>query len=166
MVTENDERERTRRIALEFLGVRDRSVREMRERLQKRGCPASAIDTVVSDLEALRLLDDRTFVRRWVESRRQRRPEGVPKIVQDLVKRRVERAVVDEVLAEFDGELGSPDEALELLRRQRGGHLGLEATAAQRRMFGLLARRGFDSDTARDAVERAWREFETETHEL
>ena len=82
-----EERDRARRIALDLLEVRDRSVKEIRERLRRRGCSPGAIDTVVADLEALRLLDDRAFVRRWVESRRSRRPEGAPKITRDLARR-------------------------------------------------------------------------------
>lgn len=151
-----------RRIALELLGVRDRSVKEMRDRLHRRGCSAAAVATAMGDLEAVGLLDDRALVRRWVDSRRERRPEGAPKVVKDLLKRGVDRAVVDEVLAEYGDGLGSPQEALALLRRQRQRYAGLGETAARRRMYGLLARRGFDADTARDAVERAWSEMKPE----
>lgn len=155
-----DARAQTRRIAMELLDVRDRSVREMRERLARRGCPPEAVDAVVADLEAVHLLDDRAFVRRWVESRRARRPEGAPKIAMDLVKRRIDREVIAEVLAELDADLGSEDEALALLRRQRGRYETLDETTALRRMLGVLARRGFDADTARSAAARVWAEIE------
>lgn len=134
----------------------------MRDRLAKRGCELTDIDTVVCDLEDLGLLDDRKFVQRWIETRRQRRPEGVPKVMRDLLRRGVDKAVIEQVLGELDDELGSRDEALELLRRNRNRYLGLEATKAQRRMYGLLARRGFDPDTTRTAVERAWSEMESD----
>ncbi len=134
----------------------------MRDRLARRGCELTDIDTVVRDLEDLGLLDDRKFVQRWIETRRQRRPEGVPKVMRDLLRRGLDKAVIEQVLAELDDELGSRDEALELLRRNRNRYLGLEATKAQRRMYGLLARRGFDPDTTRTAVERAWSEMESD----
>ena len=160
MVSEIEERESTRRIALELLEVRDRSVKEIRERLRRRGCAPAAIDKVVGDLEALRLLDDHAFVRRWVDSRRSRRPEGVPKIALDLARRGIEPAVVEEVLAEYGDDLGTGREALSLLLRQRSRYWGLDRETARRRMYGLLARRGFDADTAREAVDRAWSEIE------
>ena len=160
-----DEPDKTKRIAFDLLGVRDRSVKEMRERLQRRGCPAAAIDTVVADLEALRLLDDHAFVRKWIESRRERRPEGTPKIARDLMRRGVARAVVDEVLSEFDGQIGTEDEAVTLLRRQRPRYHGLDQATTQRRMYGLLARRGFDPDTVREAVDHAWSEIESESQQ-
>jgi regulatory protein len=152
---------KTRRIALEFLGVRDRSVREMRERLLKRGREVADIDTVVADLEALGLLDDHKFVRRWIETRRERRPEGVPKVMRDLLRRGIDKQVIEQILQELDEDLGSPDEALELLLRSRSRYAGLEKVKGQRRMYGLLARRGFDPDTTRQAVERAWSEIES-----
>ena len=153
-------RDKTRRIAQDLLGVRDRSVKEMRERLAKRGQAADDIDTVVADLEALGLLNDHKFVRRWIETRRQRRPEGVPKIMRDLLRRGLDKQVIEQVLSEHD-DLGSPDEALELLRRNSVRYVGLEKMKAQRRMYSLLARRGFDPDTTRQAVASAWSEIES-----
>jgi regulatory protein len=154
--------DKTRRIALDLLGVRDRSIKEMRERLAKRDCAAADIDTVVADLEALSLLDDHKFVHRWIETRRQRRPEGVPKVIRDLLRRGIDKSVIEQVLSELDRDLGSRDEALELLRHNSGRYTGLEAMKAQRRMYGLLARRGFDPETTRHAVERAWSEIESD----
>ena len=159
-VSEIEERENARRIALDLLEVRDRSVKEIRERLQRRGCTPAAIDTVVGNLEALRLLDDRAFVRRWVETRRSRRPEGAPKITRDLARRGIDPSLIEEVLAEFGDDLGSGAEALSLLRRQRTRYRGLDRETARRRMYGLLARRGFDPDTVQQAVTRAWSEIE------
>lgn len=153
--------ESARRIALDLLEVRDRSVKEIRERLRRRGCTPAAIDKVVDDLEALRLLDDRAFVRRWVEGRKWRRPEGVPKIAVDLARRGIEPAVVEEVLAEYGDDLGTGKEALSLLRRQRSRYWGLDRETARRRMYGALARRGFDADTAREAADLAWSEIES-----
>lgn len=154
-----EERDSARRIALDLLEVRDRSVKEIRDRLRRRGCSPAAIDTVVADLEALRLLDDRAFVRRWVESRKSRRPEGAPKITRDLARRGIDPAVIGEVLEEYGDDLGSGREALYLLRRQQARYRGLDPGTARRRMHGLLARRGFDPDTAQEAVERAWSEI-------
>jgi regulatory protein len=153
-------REKTRRIAFDLLGVRDRSVKQMRERLAKRGCATSDIDTVVADLEALGLLDDFKYVRRWIETRRERRPEGVPKVTRDLLRRGIDKAAIEQVLAELDVDLASGEEALQLLHRNSGRYAGLDALKARRRMMGLLARRGFDPETTRKAVETAWSEFE------
>jgi regulatory protein len=153
-------REKTRRIAFDLLGVQDRSVKQMRERLARRGCAVGDIDTVVADLEALGLLDDDKFVRRWIETRRERRPEGVQKVMRDLLRRGIDKAAIEQVLSELDVELGSGDEALQLLRRSRGRYAGLEPMKARRRMIGLLARRGFDPETTRQAVDTAWSEFE------
>ena len=153
-------REKARRIAFDLLGVRDRSVKQMRERLAKRGCAAHDIDIVVADLEDLGLLDDFKFVRRWIETRRERRPEGVPKVTRDLLRRGIDKAAIEQVLSELEVDLASGDEALQLLRRNSGRYAGLDATKARRRMMGLLARRGFDPETTRKAVETAWSEIE------
>ena len=161
MASEVEERESARRIALDLLEVRDRTVKEIRDRLHRRGCSPEAIDKAVVDLEAMRLLDDRAFARRWVEGRRSRRPEGAPKITRDLARRGIDPAVIGEVLAEYGDDLGSGEEALSLLRRLQARYRGLDRDTARRRMYGLLARRGFEPDTVREAVERAWSEIES-----
>ena len=151
----SEEVTKTRRIALELLAVRDRSVREMGERLVRRGCKQDAIDTVVPDLCDKGLLDDSTFVRRWVSSRLENRPEGRIKLIQDLCKRGIDRSLAEQVLAEFEDDIGTDDVADRVLARVAHRYTGIEHDAARRRMYGLLARRGFDPDTTRAAVERA-----------
>ena len=86
----------------------------------------------------------------------------MPKIALDLTRRGIERDVVEEVLAEYGDDLGTGREALSLLLRQRSRYWGLDRDTARRRMYGLLARRGFDADTSREAVDRAWSEIERE----
>ena len=154
-----------RRIALELLGVRDRSVKEMRDCLRRRRCADDVIAQVVIDFESMRMLDDRAFARRWIENRIEHRPEGVLKLILDLTRRGVDRKMVEEVLAEFNDHVGSEEAALLLLNRVKHRYRGLEHDVARRRIFGLLARRGFDSVTARAAVNRVLEETEQEAME-
>jgi len=152
--------EAVRQLALKYLGAHDRTERELRERLERRQCPAAAVDAVLARLKAVGLVDDEAVARRWVEARLAERPTGSARLVQDLRRRGVDGAVVQRVLGELADRIGTEAGALALLRRVAGRYRGLEAAAAQRRMHGLLARRGFDPDTAARAVETAWREME------
>jgi regulatory protein len=154
---------KTRRIALDLLAVCDRTVREMGDRLVRRKCSQDAIRVVVADLCRTGLLDDHTFVRRWVGGRLERRPEGWIKLIQDLCKKGIERSVAEQVLAEFEDDIGTGDAADRVLTRVLHKYSKLEPDAARRRMYGLLARRGFDPDTAGAAVERALVESEDTT---
>ena len=61
--------------------------------------------------------------------------------------------IIESTLAEFADEVGSKKAALGLLQSRMSRYSGLERPVAERRMRDLLARRGFDGDTTRVAVE-------------
>lgn len=157
-----EEVEEARQVALRFLGSRDRSEYEIRQKLQRRHCAPAVIDQVVDRLKAARLVDDETFARRWIEYRLSERPSGAPRYIQDLRRKGIAQATIEAVLAEFGDEIGSRVSAVALLRRVEGRYRGLEETTARRRMLGVLARRGFDPETTRSAVDLILGELESQ----
>ena len=157
-----EEVEEARQVALRFLGSRDRSEYEIREKLQRRQCTPAIIDQVLDRLKASMLVDDEAFARRWIEYRLSERPSGAPRYVQDLRRKGIARATIEAVLAEFGDEVGSRASAVALLQRVEGRYRSLDETTARRRMLGLLARRGFDPETTRSAVEQVLGELESQ----
>ena len=152
--------EEARQMALQYLGARDRTERELRDRLKRRGCAPAAIEAALERLVAARLVDDEALARRYVEVRMSERPAGAIRLAQDLRRRGVDRGIVDRVLEEYADRIGTDAAALDLLRRVSKRYRGLDSTTARRRMYGMLARRGFDPETTARAVETAWREME------
>jgi regulatory protein len=75
-----------------------------------------------------------------------------------LGRKGIDAEVVEQVLAEFV-DVGTEETAFQLLSSQAQRYRGMEEMRAKRRMYGLLARRGFDSDTASRAVDQAWAEL-------
>ena len=139
---------------MRYLGNQDRTVNQVRRKLDERGFEQSVIEATLADLGRARLLDDRAFARRWIESRMEDRPAGELRFEQDLQSRGVAPDVIAEVLAEFDDTVGSEAAALQVLRSHRWRYAGLGGEKARRRMWGLLSRRGFDADTSQSAVEQ------------
>ena len=152
--------QKARHLALDYLGRRDRSVREVREKLLTKEFPDTVVEQVVDGLQKAALLDDRNFARRWIESKMRNRPSGPARIVQDLQRRGVERNIVEEVLEEFQGALGTEEEATALLRGQQWRYAGLEKAKAHRRMGSYLGRRGYQLEIVYKAVKTVWQEIE------
>ena len=159
-MAQEDEIRRARSIGLTFLGARDRSVQEMRERLQKNRFSPEVIDEAIADLRRLNLLDDRTFTRRWVESRLQGTAAGRGRFAHDLRRKGVHPDIIAAVLEEFKDCLESEAAAVNLLRRAARRYRGLDMVKAKRRMFGLLGRRGYERETAMKAIDQVWEEME------
>ena len=152
--------ERTRELALAYLSRADRTVSQVRDRLARKGCRVEAVDQVIDALKQERLLDDMAFAHRWIEYGLERRPAGAPKFRQDLHRKGVDREIVETALAGFADQVGSKEVALRLLRGLAGRYTGLEQRVAKRRMFELLARRGFEESTTMEAVDEILAELE------
>ena len=146
--------------AARFLEARSRSITEVRRRLGRSGYRSELVDGAIVRLTELGMLDDEAFGRAWVESRDRARPRGEIALRRELALKGVDRAVVDDLLAERR-ELGGPRvdggsvdlEAARRLLARNERSLGRVPDPRQRRQraYALLARNGFDPETCREA---------------
>ena len=145
---------------LRFLEARSRSVAEVRRRLGDAGYRSELIEDTIGRLIEIGVLDDEQFARLWIESRDRARPRGERALRQELALKGVDRSLVDELLEErrgSGGEESSVDaEAAErvLARHARTLERVTDPRARRQRAYGLLARNGFDPETASQAVRR------------
>lgn len=139
---------RARARALRLLGLRDRSRRDTAARLRLAGFEPAVVGETLEWLAGFGYLDDRRFAGAYV-AEKQRGGWGARRIRAELAAKGVERSIVDEVLAALE-EIGSAgsgegDSALEITVRKRfAGQFAADPPAAERRLAGFLARRGYD----------------------
>ncbi len=139
---------------LRRLEVRAFSVDGLRRRLVEAGYRADLVEGALGHLAALGLLDDVAFARTWVESRDRARPRGAAALRRELAQHGVDREVIAGVLAERAGGGETSDEAEEraaaaLLERRASSLAKISDPRLRRqRAYALLARSGFDPDTA------------------
>ena len=150
--------------AARFLEARSRSTYEVRRRLGSAGYRADLIEDAIGKLVEFGMLDDETFARAWVESRDRARPRGERAIREELRVKGIDRAVMDQVLADrrTDGATLDEDDAVvsvdraaaERLIAKHERALARVADPRQRRQraYTLLARNGFDPDTCREVA--------------
>lgn len=146
--------------AARFLEARSRSVAEVRRRLGRAGYRSDLVDGAIVRLSELGMLDDQAFGRAWVESRDRARPRGEIALRRELGLKGVDRAIVDELLAERRAPGGvapaGPGVDLEAARRllarnQRSLDRVADPRQRRQRAYALLARNGFDPETCREA---------------
>jgi regulatory protein len=142
--------ERLRQVALTYLGRRERTVAEMRLRLERDGTGLEAIDLVLDELMADALLDDARYARLFVEDKRTLEGWGSERIERELRARGVDRELVAGALGASDSEEGELDRALALLRRRFPDPP--RDRRARDRALGVLVRKGYDSEVAVDAL--------------
>lgn len=146
---EKDEVEVAYERALHFLSYRPRSVAEVRQHLAKK-FDARAVEAAVARLQRADLLNDREFVRFWIENRDTFRPRGSRVLRYELRQKGVADALIDELLAEYDQEDAAHRAALaqvqKLVRRY-------DTDEVRSRLLAFLNRRGFPYSIARDVVD-------------
>jgi regulatory protein len=134
--------------AVGALSQRERTTAELEDWLAERGYPPAEIAAAIDRLSAIGELGDERFARRYAGDKRELRGWGVDRIRDALAGRGLERATIDAAIGDE-----SPDDelarAVALLER-RGEAAVDEPSRA--RALGFLARRGYDSDVAYEAV--------------
>jgi regulatory protein len=160
--------------ALRFLEARSRSVAEVRRRLTDAGYRPELVDSAVTRLTDLGMLDDIAFARQWVESRDRARPRGEHALIVELRQKGIDASVIAATIKERrEGDVRWEDRTS---RDGAGGEGGLvdppdvaaarkllarHARALQRfpdprirrtKAYALLARNGFDPDTCREVA--------------
>lgn len=152
--------------ALQFIlrSTRDRpqTEAEIRAKLAGRDTDAEATEAAVGEARRLGALDDPAFARAWVQDRGVRRGFGHPRLREELERRGVPAAVVDEALAALDGrdDLAVATELAK--RRAQQLPASLTPEAAARRLTGYLERRGYAAALARrvaievSGLDRSW----------
>jgi regulatory protein len=135
--------------AYAYLGQRDRTEVEVRRQLERHGASEASIDYAVDTLREQGYLDDARFARLFAEDKRNLEDWGSERIRRRLRERGVDRELIEDTLA---AELGEDDlgRAVELLRRR------FPAPPRDRRerdrALGVMLRKGYDSETAVDAL--------------
>ncbi|MQA74360.1 MAG: hypothetical protein GEU88_08495 [Solirubrobacterales bacterium] len=134
--------------ALEALSRKERTVGELVTWLAERGFERSQVSATIERLVEAGALDDARFARRFAEDKRELRGWGPERIGEALAARGVEREQIEVALA-ADDRSAQLERAIDLLRG-RGGDVRDELSRA--RALGYLARRGYDTALAYDAV--------------
>jgi regulatory protein len=149
--------------ALNLLAFRARSARELQRRLVQKGVTRERAERVIAKLRDVGLIDDADFARQLTRSKLSAGASR-RRVHQELFKRGVSRDVADEVVDEVAEDEGLSDDAsIERVARKKWRLLmELDSVTRRRRLYGFLARRGFDSDT----VSRIVRQLESEGSEV
>jgi regulatory protein len=141
--------------ALNLLSFRDRSRREIEQRLLRAGFEPDDVADALEGLERVGLVDDDRFARAVVEQHAERRLSGRRAVAAALTIRGVDRETAATALAGLD-EPGAERARAEALARSRAQRLsGYPPEVALRRLSGLLARRGYPAGVCWEAARSA-----------
>jgi regulatory protein len=136
--------------ALKLLGYRGRSEKELRERLVRKGFREDIIDRTVLHLKEAGLIDDRALAVNLKIQAFERKLLGYEGAKSFLLKRGLSRPVVESALDyDEDTEL---ENAVKFLGKKMTSMENYPARDKKRKLWNLLARRGYSSGVMRKAM--------------
>jgi len=144
------ELQRALELAYRYLNRRERTVHEVRVRLEEKGTDPAVIDQAVAFLTGQSTVDDVRFARLFVEDKRELERWGAERIRRGLLARGVERELVEQALIEAGEEEDELERALGLLRRRFSSPP--RERRERDRALGVLIRKGYDPELALDAL--------------
>lgn len=146
-----------RQIVLRQLTMGPRTRVQLQEALARRNVPPQAAAQVLDRFTEVGLVDDRAYADAFLRSAQADGRLSRRGVAERLRRRGVDRDLVADTVARIEAE-DEEAAAFDLARRRASRLSGLEPSAAQRRLAGLLARRGFAPGVVRRAVEHALQE--------
>jgi regulatory protein len=145
-----------REAALKLLERARRTRADLARRLKEKGFAAGVIAAVLDRLTEVGLVDDAEYARAWLAGRWGRRPSGWRRLQQELRGKGIAEADILLARGQLSEHGAAPDEvasAAKLVEQARRRYARLDARAQRQRLYALLARHGYDSDTIRRALE-------------
>ncbi len=128
----------------QLLKFRDRSEKEIRDKLLKKKYPNSAIERVIVHLKDLAYIDDKKFARAWV-SFRLNSPFGLKRIILELRQKGIAEDIISETLSEVR-KTDIESEVLTTLAQKRLSNLRkrkIDRLKTRQKLYQFLLRRGF-----------------------
>jgi regulatory protein len=143
-------------LSYRYLGFRDRTVLEVRRHLEAKRVEPDTIEQAVAELSELGYLDDARFAQRFVEDRRTLDNWGNERIERKLVASGIDAEHIAAALAGGDAAESQFDAALAILTRRF--RTPPETDRDRDRALGFLVRKGYELETAYDAIRAYGRE--------
>jgi len=159
-VTRLEQLKEARDYAFLLLSYRGRSCQEITERLLRKKYEREIIQEVVEELKRLHYLDDRAFAIEWVESRLKEK-RGKILIRRELLKKGIEKEVIDDSISESFEKIASNEDELawQAIERKIPRYQKLEKSKAYRRIKDFLIRRGFSIDTTENTLNKFFQNY-------
>jgi len=143
-----------RSICLRALTGAPKTRQQLADLLAKRGIPDDVAEAVLDRFGEVGLIDDAAFARAWVTSRQAGRGLARRALKAELRAKGVDGEIAEEAVGLVDDQ-DEWDAARRLVQRRLPGLRRVDRVTAERRLVGMLARKGYGSGLAGWVVREA-----------
>jgi len=151
-IKDYDEYYAGKRIALRFLSYRQRSEREIRDKLRSKKISNSNIDKIITTLSELNFINDEQFAKLFLDSYLRKKPMGGRLISIKLLEKGIKKDIIGKVLTENYNEAEELEKCNELLKKYIKKVKSKNEMEKKRKCYQYLLSRGFDNELVREII--------------
>ena len=140
--------------ALRLLAARDYTVSAIGRKLQAKGFQPDAVQTALERLQSERLLDDRRYGERFVQTALESGRYAGYRLRQELLRRGVPKELLSELLDDRSEPFDEEHLAYTVASRRYPAFSGRQDAAQCRRIAAFLQRRGFSSGVVWNVIRK------------
>lgn len=151
-MAENKEFLKAKDYAYRLLSYRQRSTKETKERLERKGFTPKTIRNAITYLSEIDYLNDENFARFWVRSKIETNPLSLALLRYQLRQKGIPSQIIEKVVSDFAGQYDEHEAARKLANSRRPRYKGLEPLKLKKRLYDYLRRRGFSHEVISQAI--------------
>ncbi len=137
-----------------LLAIKDRSSREIEQRLKDKSYNKDCIAEVVEYLKQKGFMDDKRLVMEWLKASSTWRPKGILAIKSELYKRGINADLINAALKDADTGYDEYKVAKAIVEKRSKALKGINDLKRKKSLYSYLARRGFSFDVINDIMEQ------------
>ncbi|MBU4333274.1 MAG: recombination regulator RecX, partial [Candidatus Omnitrophica bacterium] len=142
---------KAKNIVYQLLNFRERSEKEIRDKLNTKGISGNIIGNCINYFKDLDLINDRQFAKKWINYRLNK-PFGISRIRMELKQKGVKSDILEEELAHSQDNFDELSIVIELAQRRLEKYKNIDDQKARQRLYGYLTRRGFSGNSIRKTL--------------
>lgn len=142
---------KAKRIVFQLLKFRERSRKEIEERLKKKKFTRETINTVIDYLDKLDLINDEEFASGWMKSRLNK-PLGLRRISFELKQKGITEEIIEQAQNNIKDNYSEYEVVSKLAKEKLQKLKNLDSKKAKGRIYSFLIRRGFSLDVINEVV--------------
>ncbi|AZR72577.1 hypothetical protein BBF96_03755 [Anoxybacter fermentans] len=154
----NPEFQKAKKQVFRYLRYRERSEKEVRDYLRRKGYRSEVIKAVIERLKELDYLNDRRFAELWVKNRTNSGRRGPILVKKELQEKGIDHNLIEDIISVEYTPGREFDIACELLKKKIKLYQGENFETVKARLWKLLERKGFRYQVIENVVEQVLKE--------
>jgi len=152
-----DDLAKAKECAYRLLKYRERSTKEIKDRLKEKGFSGDICDRVIDELNRLGYLDDKRFANMLADSIIKFRPGGLALVRSALYAKGVPAKIIDSVITDVKDGYDEYEAAYALASGRVKRFKNIEPERAKQRIYNFLLRRRFKQETILEVLNQIFK---------